>query len=66
MGSQCRTRLSDFHYYHCSFLNIGQKVYFVHRHFHIVIVEEYAIYLDVKGNKFKKKQGVIYGESQYC
>ena len=25
-----------------------QKVYFVHRHFHIVIIEEYAIYLDIK------------------
>ena len=23
-------------------------IYFVHRHFHIVIIEEYAIYLDIK------------------
>ena len=55
MGSQSRTRLSDFHYYHRFFLNIWQKVYFVHRHFHIVIIES-AIYLDVKGKKLKKKK----------
>ena len=30
--------------------------YFVHRHFHIVIIEEYAIYLDVKGNRLKKNR----------
>ena len=31
-----------------------QKVYFVHRHFHIVIIEEYAIYIDYKGNRLEK------------
>ena len=28
--------------------------YFVHRHFHIVIIEEYAIYIDYKGNRLEK------------
>ena len=40
--SKSQTRLCDFHYYHHSFLNTWQKVYFVHRHFHIVIIEEYG------------------------
>ena len=30
------------------------KSLFGHRHFHIVIIE-YAIYIDVKGNRLKKK-----------
>ena len=29
-------------------------MYFVHKHFHIVIIEEYAIYIDYKGNRLEK------------
>ena len=51
----------DSSYHRASSAYDKKLIYFVHRHFHIVIIEEYAIYLDVKGNKFKKTGCNLWG-----
>lgn len=38
----------DSSYHRASSAYDKKLIYFVHRHFHIVIIEEYAIYLDIK------------------
>ena len=38
----------DSSYHRASSAYDKKLIYFVHRHFHMVIIEEYAIYLDIK------------------